>query len=137
MAVAALGGVVSNGSSASLQNLSVSQLDLFRILVTQLSFQDPLKPIDNQEFIGQLAQFSNLEQTRQISQGIDTLLSIQAATQSVGLIGRTVEVNTASGNSVGKVTTITFANGQPALTVQLDNGAFLTAISPSAISVVR
>jgi flagellar basal-body rod modification protein FlgD len=137
MAVSALGGAVSSSSSPSLQNLGVSQLDLFRILVTQLSFQDPLKPIDNQEFIGQLAQFSNLEQTRQISQGIDTLLSIQAASQSVGLIGRTVEINNASGNSVGKVTTITFANGQPALTVQLDDGSFLTGIAPSAISVVR
>ena len=47
--------------------------------------------MDNQEFIAQLAQFSNLEQTRQFNDKLDSLLTVQASEQSIGLIGKTVE----------------------------------------------
>ena len=43
-------------------NAAVSQEDFLKILLTQLRFQDPLKPIDNQQFVAQLAQFSALEE---------------------------------------------------------------------------
>lgn len=136
MQIEAVGGVVS-GQGTVPESLSVSQLDFLRILVTQLSFQDPLKPIDNQEFIAQIAQFTTLEQTRQLGERLDTLLAIQASEQSVGLIGKTVEVTTAAGAAQGTVTTVTFANGQPLLTLQLAGGAFLTQVSPSSVSLVR
>ena len=93
MAVNLIGGVTSpTTSNLNLQAAGIGQEDFFRILVTQLSFQDPLKPIDNQEFIAQLAQFTSLDQTRQVNERIDTLLTIQSVSQSIGLIGRTVEV---------------------------------------------
>ncbi len=137
MAIEAIGGVVS-GAGAAAANLNVSQQDFLRILVTQLTFQDPMKPMDNQEFIAQLAQFTSLEQTRQLTQGNETLLAIQAVTQAVGLIGRTVEVSSASGSGgVGTVSTVTFQNGQPLLTIQQAGGAFLTGVSPAAVSLVR
>lgn len=136
MAIEAVGGVVS-GTGATPESLGISQLDFLRILVTQLSFQDPLKPMDNQEFVAQIAQFTTLEQTRQLSDRVDTLLAIQASTQSVGLIGRTVEVSTGSGPAQGTVTTVTFAGGQPSLSVQLASGAFLTGVSPASVTLVR
>lgn len=137
MAVEAVGGVVS-GAGATPANLSVSQLDFLRILVTQLSFQDPMKPMDNQEFVAQLAQFTSLEQARQLTQGSETLLAIQSVTQAVGLIGRTVEVAAAAGPAgQGTVTTVTFQNGQPLLTIQQAGGAFLTGVSPAAVTLVR
>lgn len=136
MAIEAVGGVTSS-QGATPESLSVSQLDFLRILVTQLSFQDPLKPIDNQEFIAQIAQFTTLEQTRQLGERMDTLLAIQSSDQSVGLIGKTVEVTTAGGSAQGTVTTVTFFNGQPQLTLQLAGGAFLTQVSPASVSLVR
>ena len=137
MAIEAIGGVVS-GAGATAANLSVSQQDFLKILATQLTFQDPLKPMDNQEFIAQLAQFTGLEQARQLTQGNETLLAIQAVTQAVGLIGRTVEVTSASGSAgTGTVTTVTFQNGQPLLTVQQAGGGFLTGVSPASVSLVR
>jgi flagellar basal-body rod modification protein FlgD len=136
MAIEAIGGVAST-QSATPDSLSVSQLDFLRILVTQLSFQDPLKPVDNQEFVAQIAQFTTLEQTRQLNDRVDTLLAIQSSLQSIGIIGKTVEVSTPAGPSVGTVTTVTFANGQPQFSVALDNGSFLTAVNPATVTLVR
>jgi len=137
MAVDLIGGVSAN-QNTNLQVASVSQQDFLRILVTQLSFQDPLKPIDNQAFIAQIAQFTALEQARQTNDGINTLLTIQSAEQSIGLIGKTVEVTTESGTkAVGKVSTITFVQGQPRLVVALNDGQFLTDLTLDKVSVIR
>lgn len=136
MTVAAV-GTTTESSAATLTSSGIGQEDFLKILLTQLSFQDPLKPMDNQEFIAQMAQFTNLEQTKQLTDRVDTLLNIQSATQSIGLIGKTVEVSASSGTSVGTVTTITFSEGVPALTVKLSNGEFLTDVSPIQITVVR
>ena len=124
-------------STSALQQAGLRQEDFLRILLTQLTFQDPLKPLDNQEFIAQMAQFTNLELTRQLSDKSDTLLTIQSADQAINLIGRTVEINTEAGTEVGAVTTITFNRGIPSLTVQKPNSEFITGVSLSQISIVR
>jgi flagellar basal-body rod modification protein FlgD len=137
MAVDLIGGV-SASQSTNLQVAAVSQQDFLRILVTQLSFQDPLKPIDNQAFIAQIAQFTALEQTRQMNDGINTLLTIQSTTQSIDLIGKTVEVTAQDGTkSVGEVSTLTFVQGAPRLVVTLANGNVLTDITLDQVSVIR
>ncbi len=137
MAVDLIGGV-SASQNANLQVAAVSQQDFLRILVTQLSFQDPLKPIDNQAFIAQIAQFTALEQTRQLNDGINTLLTIQSTAQSIDLIGKTVEIATESGaKAVGKVSTLTFVQGQPRLVVTLADGQVLTDVTLDKVSVIR
>ena len=135
MLVSAVGSTSSASTTVSANG--IGQEDFLKILLTQLSYQDPLKPMDNQEFIAQMAQFTTLEQTKQLNDRIDSLLSIESSNQSIGLIGKTVEINTSSGASVGTVTTITFSEGKPELTVKLANNAFLTGISPSQVTVVR
>jgi flagellar basal-body rod modification protein FlgD len=57
--------------------------DFLRLLVTQLKYQDPLSPTDNQQFMAQMAQFSTVE-------GINNLESTLASLQGVGLIGKQV-----------------------------------------------
>jgi len=42
---------------------SLSQADFIKLLTVQLSNQNPMEPVNNQEFIAQMATFSNLEQT--------------------------------------------------------------------------
>ena len=54
MAVEAIGGVSVSSQTAAQQNLNVTQADFLKLLVTQLSFQDPLKPVDNQQFLAQM-----------------------------------------------------------------------------------
>lgn len=135
MAVTGLGGVTATSSTASIQGLG--QDDFLKILLTQLTYQDPLKPLDNQQFIAQMAQFTALEQTRQLNTGMDTVLSLQTTNQAVSLISRTVEVATVSGSKVGQVTTVGFNSGSPVLTVKMSDGSLLTDLTLSQISIIR
>lgn len=130
-------GTQASALGTSTQRLGLGQEDFLKILLTQLTFQDPMKPLDNQEFIAQMAQFTSLEQTRQLNDRVDGLVTIEAATQALGLIGRTVEIKTDAGSEVGDVTTITFENSSPQLTVQKPTGEFLTGISLSQVVIVR
>jgi len=78
--------------------------DFLRLLTTQLAHQDPLSPVENEDFIAQLAQFSSLEQLENINanlqSGIDLdliLTQVLNNTAAAGLIGKTV---IADGSSV-------------------------------------
>lgn len=136
MAVDAIG---STGSSTTeVPNAAqLSQEDFMRILLAQLQFQDPLKPMDNQEFVAQLAQFSALEINRQQSEKVDQLLSMQSVTQSVGIIGKNVDVTTAQGSSVaGKVDAVSFRTGEPRLTITV-GGSVLTDVRLSDVATIR
>lgn len=138
MSVDLIGGGASSAQQAvDLQQSSLGQEQFLKILLAQLQYQDPLKPMDNQQFLAQMAQFSSLAQTSQLNTRIDTLLSIQSATQSIGLIGKNVQVQTQTGSSVGSVSSLSFANGQPTLTVTTSTGQVLTGIGLSQISVVN
>ena len=123
--------------STSLQSGSIGLQDFLKILLTQLTYQDPLKPMDNQEFMAQIAQFTSLEQTQQINTKLDTLLSSQSSLQSVGLIGKTVEVTTQSGTAIGTVSSLSLASGSPQLTITTTGGATLSGISLSQINTIR
>lgn len=135
MAVETIGRAAT--ASAATQGAGIGQDDFLKILLTQLNYQDPLKPMDNQQFVAQMAQFTALEQTRQANDHLENLLTVQSASQSIGLIGRTVQLSTASGTTLGEVTALTFVDGQPQLTVKTASGAFLAGITLSQISTVR
>lgn len=138
MAIESIGGVTQT-TADTLRNAGLGQEDFLKILLTQLSFQDPLKPMDNQEFIAQMAQFSGLELNRQSNDKVDTLLTFQSVNQAVALIGKIVDVNVGFGAATtGEVTTVTFNNGTPLIAVKPSNGgATIPNISLAQISLVR
>lgn len=85
---------------------ALGKQDFLTLLVTQLKHQDPLQPSENTEFVAQLAQFSSLEGTQNISTSVDALAKqlqgmvdnqkASAETMSnasaTGLIGKQVRV---------------------------------------------
>jgi len=126
-----------SSSSAATQSSSLNMQDFLKILLTQLNYQDPMKPMDNQQFMAQLAQFTSLEQTQQLNTKIDQLISTQAALQSVGLIGRTVDITVTSGTVTGTVKALALSGDSPQLTVLSSTGETLTGISLAQIAAVR
>ena len=136
MAIESVGGIVAEPSLSS-DRLGLSQEDFLEVLLAQLSFQDPLDPLDNKDFIAQLAQFTSLEQTRQLNDKLETSLLFDGAGQALALLGRTVEVTTDSGTVVGVVNSTAFLEGSPVLNIQTSTGQFLTDITLSQIRIVR
>lgn len=135
MAIDLIGSVASTQSSTVNQS-GLGQDDFLKILLTQLTYQDPLKPMDNQQFIAQMAQFSALEQSRQLNEKIDSLLTAQAATQSFGLLGKTVEFSGETQSQTGKVIAVAFKDGQPTLTLDA-NGQSISDVRLSTVTLVR
>jgi flagellar basal-body rod modification protein FlgD len=130
-------GATLGGSSSALQSAGLTQQDFLKVLMTQLSYQDPLKPLDNEQFMAQMAQFSTLSLMQEQNDKTDSLLTIQSATQTVGLLGKNVQVTTASGSSAASVTSITFqSDGTPQLSVKLADGTILTGIGLSQVTVI-
>lgn len=126
---------VGGGSAAQSSNIGIQ--DFLKILTAQLNNQDPLKPVDNQEFVAQIAQFATLEQSRQLNVKIDSLLGVQASTQSIGLLGKTVDINQDGSLITGKVTALSLDSGQPLLTVTTATGAFQTDVKLDQIINIR
>jgi flagellar basal-body rod modification protein FlgD len=128
-------GVTGNTDTSVPANATVDQDAFMKILLTQLRFQDPLKPMDNQQFLAQLAQFSALEINRQQSAKIDTLLQMNSSSQAIGLLGQQVEVNGQSAG-VGQVIAVTFNSDGPALTVKTADGD-ITGVQMRNISLIQ
>jgi flagellar basal-body rod modification protein FlgD len=97
------------GSSAS-QQLAGNFDTFLQLLTTQLQNQDPLDPLDTDQFTQQLVEFSSVEQQINTNTNLQTMISLQQATEATSalqLVGSTVTVG---GNSA----TLSNATNSPA-----------------------
>src|SRR3982750_4736963 len=74
--------------------------DFMKLLIAQLQNQDPMKPMDDKEFITQLAQFSSLEATNKMTDTLEELSGAQLLAQAAGLIGKQISAKLADGTIV-------------------------------------
>ena len=133
----AISSTAAVGSSSLSQSSTIGIQDFLKILTAQLNNQDPLKPVDNQEFVAQIAQFATLEQSRQLNEKIDSLLTVQSSVQSLSLLGRTVDVDQNGFTISGKVSALDVSTGNTLLTKTTATGAVQSNISPSQIQNIR
>lgn len=110
---------------------------LLRIILTQLTYQDPLKPLDNTQFVSQLAQFSQLQQTQSLNDQVSNLLAAQSATQATSLLGKTVDIAAGQLTVSGTVQAVSFTSGQPTITIRTPTGQTISALSMASITQVR
>jgi flagellar basal-body rod modification protein FlgD len=100
------GGDGTTGTTTKKADQTMGKDDFLQLLITQLRYQDPLSPMDNTQFVAQLAQFQQLEGTNNIQKAIDNLGSSfkesvnaqtvsadsLASTAAISLIGKSVRM---------------------------------------------
>ncbi len=90
------GGISTPTGAAGNPNATLTKDDFLKLLVTQLKYQDPLNPLDQNEFLSQTAQFTSLEDLQNISQSLDTLNTTftgTSLTQAASLLGHTARAS--------------------------------------------
>lgn len=89
-----------------------------KLLVAQLRYQDPTKPVDSSEFMSQTAQFTQVEKLDEIAKSTTAMLAAQSMSATGSLVGRTVTYTGDDGSPVsGVVTSASFGPGGPLLRV--------------------
>ncbi|MBV8577551.1 MAG: hypothetical protein JOZ58_21245 [Acetobacteraceae bacterium] len=109
-----------------------------KLLTTQLQNHDPLNPMDDTQSVAQLAQFSSLQATTQLSDAFTAFQSNFSVMQSAGLLGKTVSAQStdAAGNVTtvtGTVKTISVVDGTPEFTLADANGKLLADANGNAL----
>jgi flagellar basal-body rod modification protein FlgD len=83
-------------SKGKISPQKLGQDDFLKILVTQLAHQDPTAPMEDKEFIAQMAQFSSLEQMTGMAGNFARLTEMLTNTEASSALGKAVELNTAA-----------------------------------------
>lgn len=139
---AATSSTTQSSGTATTPNDVLGKDAFLQLLVTQLKNQDPSSPVDDTQFISEMAQFTSLEQTQNMSDSITQLVQSQTGSAlgtSATMIGKTItwtpSTSTAgtsdSTPQSGVVTSVSFNNGQ--ITYMVGN----TAVDPSTITMVE
>lgn len=121
-------------AATSAVNTTLGKDDFLKLLVGQLKNQDPLNPTSDTDFIGQMAQFSQLEQTSNMATANAELVQQQSGARAVALLGRTVTYpDAATGvSTTGVVERVEWNAGTPSLTV-----GGVAGIDPRSVTAVQ
>lgn len=107
MAIQPINGI-SQTNNISNVNSALRQDDFIKLFMSQLKAQDPLEPVNNQDFLAQMAQFSLLESSRMSNQELSAVRQLVESTQGVSLIGKTAETISGGNSVMGEVISVGF-----------------------------
>ena len=118
MSISPVGGA-GTGSQQSQSSVSgLNQNDFLQLLVAQMQNQDPSNPVSSDQFLQEMASFTEVVDLSQLQTLTQSLLSNEVATQGLELLGKQVTAQTSSGQQIsGTVTELSMVGGQPMLTV--------------------
>ena len=106
--------------------------DFLKLFVAQLQHQDPMNPMQDSDFMGQMASFSTLEQITNMATANQNVAASLSSSNAIGLLGRTVTyVDQNDQIHTGKVEKVSTADGKPFLTVDGTSG-----VDPATITQV-
>ncbi|HVI54111.1 MAG TPA: flagellar hook capping FlgD N-terminal domain-containing protein [Luteibacter sp.] len=90
----------SSSSTGQLQQQTLNQSDFLKLMVTQMTNQDPTKPMDSTQMVAQMAQFSQVAATQELQSSFDSLATNLTGDQFVraaSLVGQQVLVPSTAG----------------------------------------
>lgn len=90
----------STTQSTSERELEFGQDAFMKLLLTQLKYQDPLSPMEDREFISQLAQFTSLSELQKLNDNFSQMTQTQALASGTAFIGKTVSGLSSDGEEV-------------------------------------
>ncbi|MDQ1732222.1 MAG: flagellar basal-body rod modification protein FlgD [Pseudonocardiales bacterium] len=109
--------IPSTGSAAT-DNTQLSSQAFLQLLVAQLQYQDPSKPVDTSQFMNETATLTQVQTMESNSKATSQLLSAQLAQSASGLVGRTVSYLDAAGHpATGVVSAATISTSPPTLRI--------------------
>lgn len=127
----ATSGTSSKTGSSTGAAAGMGKDDFMKLLIAQLQNQDPMKPMDDKEFITQLAQFSSLEAMDKMTKSMEEMAGSQLLAQAATLIGKQITAKLPDGSTVtGTVTQVRMVDHKPKVVV---NGQ---QIDPSLITTL-
>jgi flagellar basal-body rod modification protein FlgD len=105
------------------KNADLGKDQFLKLFVAQLQHQDPMNPMEDADFMGQMASFSTLEQVTNLAAANQAMAANLQLSQSVGLLGRTVTwTDDADVSHTGVVEKVSQQDGHPVLTVSGTEG---------------
>ena len=96
---------------------TLGQEDFFELLATQLANQDPLSPMENTEYIAQMASFSTLESMSSLAASFSAFSAQQGFMTVQNVLGRNVTVQSGDSEVTGVATAIHTTGGQTQVTI--------------------
>jgi flagellar basal-body rod modification protein FlgD len=106
------------GTAATKSRSEMDKDTFLKLLVAQLRYQDPTKPMDGAQFVAESAQFTTVEVLQKLQQSHAELLAFQSTLVSSGLIGKEVTAIGPDGKELtGVVTSARIVAGQAYLVV--------------------
>lgn len=110
--------VAANPDIASVDNTTLSSKAFLQLLVAQLKYQDPSKPMDTGAFMSQTATLTQVQASEQNAQVNLDMLSAERAQTASSLVGHTVRYAAMDGNLVtGYVSAATISTAKPTLRI--------------------
>ncbi len=105
--------------------------DFLKLLITQLTNQDPTQPMNDREFIAQMAQFSALEQMVNMSEGMARVANLVGRGQAYSLLGKAVTVADGAATVTGTVEEVS-GGDYPQILI---NGKYYDIASVESVSI--
>lgn len=104
---------------------AMGRQQFLQLMLTQLRNQDPLEPIENNELVSQLSQFSTLEGIENLNAGFSDMLALQQLVQGADLVGRKVVLQASPDAALIEGTVTAMSRQDQQLAIMVDGQRFL------------
>ena len=117
-------------TSGTTSTSGMGESDFLQLMMDQLQNQDPLDPSDPTQFLGELAQFTSLEQQTNIATTTASTATQQSNASALALLGHTVSYTDSNGAvQSGAVSKVDFSSSGPILTISGISGISLGSVT--------